>query len=99
MPGEVMQALAARKSTRDHRHEGFDRRERVGDGRLLAEQERIDIDQELRLLIGGATEHHAVDIVKSSGAASRSTTPPLRVIGSRDAPASAPGRVRSRAGE
>ena len=64
MPGEVMQALAARKSTRDHRHEGFDRRERVGDRRLLAEQHRIDFDQELRNLIGGPPQHDAVDMRK-----------------------------------
>ena len=48
MPGIVMQALAALKPSRDHRHEGFDRLERVGDRRFFAEQRRVDADQELR---------------------------------------------------
>jgi hypothetical protein len=44
MPGEVMQTLAALKPLRDDRHEGFDRFERVGDRRLLAENFGVDAD-------------------------------------------------------
>ena len=64
MPGVVMQALAALKPARDRRHEGFDRLERVGDRRLLAEQLRIDADQDLGRLIGGAPDHDPVEMLK-----------------------------------
>ena len=64
MPREVMQALAALKPARDHRHEGFDRLESVGDRRLVAEQLRVDADQEFGRLIGGAPDHDPVDMPK-----------------------------------
>ena len=46
------------------RHKDFDRLEPVRDRRRLAEQNRIDADQELRVLIGGAPEHDPVDMAQ-----------------------------------
>ena len=46
------------------RAHGVSRREGVRDRRLLAEKLAVDIDQQRRVLIGGAAEHHAVDMGK-----------------------------------
>ena len=62
--GVVVQTLAALKPARNDGHEGFDRLEPVGDWRWLAEQLRIDADQELRILIGRAPEHDSVDMAQ-----------------------------------
>ena len=64
MPGVIVQALAALKPARDHRHKGFDRLEPIGDRRRLAEQLRIDADQQFRILIGRAAEHDSVDMAE-----------------------------------
>ena len=64
MAGIVVQTLAARQPQRDGRHEGFEGLEGVGDRRGLAEYDGVDADQQLRVLVGGAPEHHAVDMGK-----------------------------------
>ena len=59
-----MQADAAREFAFDVGHH---RLERVLHGRVrrrLAEQFAIDVEQSPRLLIGGASQHHAVDVVE-----------------------------------
>src|SRR5208282_6616768 len=60
----VAQTLAAPKALSDHGDEGVERLERVFERRRLAEDRRIDPEQDLRVLIGGAAEHDAVDIRK-----------------------------------
>src|ERR1700722_12191353 len=64
VPGVIVQALAALKPARDNGREGFDRLEPVGDRRGLAEQLRIDSNQKLRILIGCAPEHDAIEFLK-----------------------------------
>src|SRR6202451_1743821 len=64
VPSVVVQAVAALKPPRNRGHEGFDRLEPVGDRRGLVEQLRIDADQELGVLIGRATEHDSIELLK-----------------------------------
>ena len=43
---------------------GLDRRKTVGDRRRRAKQQRIDVEQDFRRLVGGAAHHHAVDMAQ-----------------------------------
>ena len=62
MARHVVQARAARQLALDIGRIGLDRRERVGDRRRRAEQQRIDAEQHFRGLVGGAADHDAVDM-------------------------------------
>ncbi len=67
MPRHVVKPRSPRQLALDVRNIGFDRREGVGDRRRRAEQDRIDADQQFWRLIGGAADHHAIDIAQKLG--------------------------------
>ena len=61
VPGHGVEPRAARKFALDMGDKGLGRRLRRCKGRRLAEQHGIDGQQTPRVLIGGASHHHAIE--------------------------------------
>ena len=64
MTGQSMHGNSVGREALDMRAHGLSRREGVRHRRLLAEKLAVDLDQQRRVLVGGAAEHHAVDMGK-----------------------------------
>ena len=68
MPREIMQALAAPSPRAIAGMNASIASKAVGDRRHVAEESRVDADQEFRRLIGGAPEHDPVDMARCARA-------------------------------
>ncbi len=64
MTGDCVQAHAQRALLLDIGKQSFQRLAHRGIWRRFAENLRIDREQTPRLVIGGATEHHAIDVIE-----------------------------------
>ena len=66
MTGDGMQPHALRQFALDIGNEGLRRLLGAAERGLLAEQQRVDVEQPPRLLIGGAAHHDAIDLSQMS---------------------------------